>query len=115
MKKYLSKTYLVGVIALTLAFGLQSFQKAQVNEKAANTEEMVWFPANNPELLPETCDRNAFNTSNGTTVEPALCTPLKEYCCAIGYPISECDEIAPGVYQLKSSVTHLGQVIKFDI
>ncbi|WP_164123143.1 MULTISPECIES: hypothetical protein [Sphingobacterium] len=113
MKKYLSKTYLVGVIALTLAFGLQSFQKAQVNKKAETTQTMVWFPASSQNQT--NCEEtNSFDLDNGTTVKPDGCEETHSYCCAQGYPISDCDEIAPGVYQLKASPLNPGLVIRYN-
>ncbi len=113
MKKYLSKTYLVGVIALTLAFGLQSFQKAQVNKKAETTQTMVWFPASSQNQID--CEEpNLFDTDNGLTTNSALCNEGTTYCCAIGYPIEECNHLGDGVYELRPDATSTGVVLKYD-
>lgn len=112
MKKYLSKTYLVGVIALTLAFGLQSFQKAQVSKKAETTQTMVWFPASSQNQT--NCNPANFDTDNGRTTNSVLCNEGITYCCAIGYPIEECNHLGDGLYELRSDATSTGVVLKYD-
>jgi len=113
MTKYLSMKYLVGVFALLAVLGMQSFQKAQEKQAKAETEEMIWFPASSTGQ--QNCEQpNAFDTDNGTAVRPEGCEEEFSHCCAKGYPISDCDEIAPGVYQLKSSPANPGVVIRYN-
>lgn len=115
MKKYLSLKHLVGLLALITVFGMQSFQNAKDKVAKAEAEEMVWFLANDPENTDIVCEDNSnFQTNNGTTVQPSGCQEDLTFCCAKGYPLSDCDEISPGVFQLKANPLETPTILRYN-